>query len=84
MVQTVCTLYLNKVVRRCIWKCIAKKCVMYNGLCSCCELCLSFVFMYTAVSAAKDAVGQIDVNKAMEYKAKFDELTADDSNKKED
>ena len=38
----------------------------------------------TAVSAARDAAGQIDVNKAMEYKAKFDELTADDSSKKDD
>ena len=54
--------------------------------CSCCSefgnivgLCIC-----TAVSAAKDAVGQIDVNKAMEYKAKFDELTSDESNKKDD
>ena len=37
-----------------------------------------------AVSAAKDAAGQVDLNKAMEYKAKFDELTSDESNKKED
>ena len=37
-----------------------------------------------AASAAKDAAGQIDLNKAMEYKAKFDEMTSDDSSKKED
>jgi hypothetical protein len=37
-----------------------------------------------AVSAAKDAAGQVDLNKAMEYKAKFDELTADESSKKDD
>lgn len=40
--------------------------------------------VYTAVSAAKDAVGQIDLNKAMEYKEKFEELTSDESSKKED
>ena len=48
-------------------------------------LCLC-VHIYAAVSAAKDAVGQIDVNKAMEYKAKFDELTSesDETSKKDD
>ena len=37
-----------------------------------------------AASAARDAAGQIDLNKAMEYKAKFDELTTDESSKKDD
>ena len=39
---------------------------------------------HVAASAARDAAGQIDLNKAMEYKAKFDELTTDESSKKDD
>ena len=40
--------------------------------------------VHVAAAAAKDAAGQIDLNKAMEYKAKFDELTTDESSKKDD
>ena len=45
-----------------------------------------FVFVYTAVSAAKDAAGHIDINKAMEVKARLDEFTAEaeESSKKDD
>ena len=43
-----------------------------------------FILCSVAASAARDAAGQIDLNKAMEYKAKFDELTTDESSKKDD
>ena len=43
-----------------------------------------FAISLTAVSAAKDAAGSIDVKQAMEYKAKFDSLTTDESSKKDD
>ena len=43
--------------------------------------------LHTAVSAAKEAAGNIDVNQALKYKEKLDEFTATDeqeSNKKDD
>ena len=43
-----------------------------------------FAIFLTAVSAAKDAAGNIDIKQAMEYKAKLDSLATDESSKKED